>query len=59
MTKRITFEVSNELHRRLKLLSYTEGMSLGQMLRQCVTDFCQKHDAHLIEIIDKRKKVPE
>tara|TARA_Y100001968_G_scaffold263037_1_gene251512 strand:- start:387 stop:554 length:168 start_codon:yes stop_codon:yes gene_type:complete len=54
--KRLTFDLSDELHQRFKLLSYTEGISQGAILRECVKDFCDKHDAHLIEIIDKRKK---
>jgi len=52
--KRVTFELSEELHKKLKLLSYTESVSIGHILRQCVADFCAEHDAHLIEIIDKR-----
>ena len=54
--KRITFELNDELHRKLKLLCYTESLSIGHILRQCVSDFCDKHDAHLIELIDKRSK---
>ena len=54
--KRVTFELSDELHRKLKLLCYTESVSIGHILRQCVADFCDKHDAHLIELIDKREK---
>jgi len=54
--KRITFELSDELHHRLKLLCYTEGISQGDVLRECVDSYTKKHDAHLIEIIDKRKK---
>ncbi|WP_186590604.1 plasmid partition protein ParG [Synechococcus sp. MVIR-18-1] len=54
--KRITFELNDELHKKLKLLCYTESLSIGHILRQCVSDFCDKHDAHLIELIDKRSK---
>lgn len=54
--KRITFEISNELHHRLKLLCYTEGISQGEVLRECVKNYTDSHEAHLIEIIDKRKK---
>jgi len=54
--KRITFELSDESHHRLKLLCYTEGISQGEVLRGCVDKYCNEHDAHLIEIIDKRKK---
>ena len=54
--KRVTFELSDELHKKLKLLCYTESVSIGHILRECVVDFCAKHDAHLIEIIDKRVK---
>ena len=54
--KRITFELSDEAHHRLKLLCYTEGTSQGEVLRECVKKYCDDHDAHLIEIIDKRKK---
>ena len=54
--KRITFEISDELHHRLKLLCYTEGTSQGEVLRECVSNYCDSHDAHLIEIVDKRKK---
>ena len=54
--KRITFELSDELHRRLKLLCYTEGISQGEVLRECVKKYTDSHDAHLIEIVDKRKK---
>ena len=54
--KRVTFELSDELHKKLKLLCYTESVSIGHILRECVADFCAKHDAHLIEIIDKRVK---
>ena len=53
--KRITFEISDEAHHRLKLLCYTEGTSQGEVLRECVKKYCDDHDAHLIEIIDKRK----
>ncbi len=56
MPKRITFEVSNELHQRLKLLCYAEDLSIGEILRQCVSDYCEKNGAHLIELIDNRKK---
>ena len=56
MMKRVTFELSDELHKKLKLLCYTESVSIGHILRECVVDFCAKHDAHLIEIIDKRVK---
>ena len=56
MTRRITFELSDDLHKKLKLLCYTESTSIGQILRQCVQDFCDRHEAHLIEIIDKRSK---
>ena len=56
MMKRVTFELSDELHKKLKLLCYTESVSIGHILRQCVADFCVKHDAHLIELIDKRSK---
>lgn len=54
--KRITFELNDELHKKLKLLCYTESLSIGHILRQCVSEFCDKHDAHLIELIDKRSK---
>ena len=54
--KRVTFELSDELHKKLKLLCYTEGVSIGHTLRECVSDFCNKHDAHLIELIDHRSK---
>ena len=54
--KRITFEISDELHHRLKLLCYTEGISQGEVLRECVKNYTDSHQAHLIEIIDKRKK---
>jgi hypothetical protein len=54
--KRITFELNDELHKKLKLLCYTESMSIGYILRECVSEFCDKHDAHLIELIDKRSK---
>ena len=54
--KRITFELHDDLHKKLKLLCYTESLSIGHILRQCVSDFCDKHDAHLIELIDKRSK---
>ncbi len=54
--KRITFELSDELHLRLKLLCYTEGLSQGEILRECVKKYTEEHEAHLIEIIDKRKK---
>ena len=54
--KRVTFELSDELHKKLKLLCYTESVSIGHILRECVTDFCNKHDAHLIELIDRRSK---
>ena len=42
--KRVTFELSDELHKKLKLLCYTESVSIGHILRQCVSDFCVKHD---------------
>ena len=42
--KRVTFELSDELHKKLKLLCYTESVSIGHILRECVTDFCNKHD---------------
>ena len=54
--KRVTFELSDELHHRLKLLCYTEGISQGDVLRECVQSYTEKHDAHLIELVDKRKK---
>ena len=54
--KRVTFELSDDLHKKLKLLCYTEGVSIGHILRECVSDFCNKHDAHLIELIDHRSK---
>jgi predicted transcriptional regulator len=54
--KRITFELNDDLHKKLKLLCYTESMSIGYILRQCVSEFCDKHDAHLIELIDNRSK---
>ena len=54
--KRITFELNDELHKKLKLLCYTESLSIGYILRECVSEFCDKHDAHLIELIDKRSK---
>ena len=54
--KRITFELTDEMHRRLKLLCYTEGLSQGDVLRECVKSYTDKHNAHLIELIDKRKK---
>ena len=57
--KRITFEVSNNLHHKLKLLCYTEGISQGEVLRECVRNYCKTHDADLIEIVDKRKKINE
>ena len=53
--KRITFELSDELHHRLKMLCYTEGISQGEVLRKCVKDYTEEHDAHLIKIIDERK----
>ena len=53
--KRITFELSDELHLRLKLLCYTEGVSQGEVLRDCVKNYTEQHNAHLIELIDKRK----
>ena len=56
MMKRVTFELSDELHKKLKLLCYTESVSIGHILSQCVADFCVKHDAHLIELIDRRSK---
>ncbi|EHA64412.1 hypothetical protein [Synechococcus sp. WH 8016] len=49
--KRITFELHDDLHKKLKLLCYTESLSIGHILRQCVSDFCDKHDAHLIELM--------
>ncbi len=54
--KRVTFELSDELHKNLKLLCYTEGVSIGHILRECVSEFCSKHDAHLIELVDHRSK---
>ncbi len=54
--KRVTFELSDDLHKKLKLLCYTESVSIGHILRQCVSDFCDKHDAHLIELIDNRSQ---
>ena len=54
--KRVTFELSDELHKKLKLLCYTESVSIGHILRECVSEFCNKHDAHLIELIDRRSK---
>ncbi len=44
------------MHQRLKLLCYTEGLSQGDALRNSVQEFCEKHDAHLIEIVDRRNK---
>tara|TARA_Y100001968_G_C19207010_1_gene642797 strand:+ start:518 stop:694 length:177 start_codon:yes stop_codon:yes gene_type:complete len=57
--KRITFELSDELHYRLKLLCYTEGVTQGEVLRECVKNYTDTHKAHLIEIIDKRKSKEE
>ena len=54
--KRVTFELSDELHHRLKMLCYTEGISQGDVLRQCVKNYTEEHNAHLIKIIDERKK---
>ena len=54
--KRVTFELTDEMHRRLKLLCYTEGLSQGDVLRECVQSYTDKHNAHLIELIDRRKK---
>ena len=54
--KRITFQISDDLDRKVKLLCYTEGISQGEMMISSVKKFCEEHDAHLIELIDNRKK---
>ncbi len=54
MAKRVTFEVSDDLHKKLKLYCYMESISLGQLLRTCVSEFLNQKDAHLIELVDNR-----
>ena len=55
-SKKITFEISEELHKRLKLLCFTEDLSIGDVLRKLVKNFCEEEEAHMIKIVDARKK---
>ncbi len=52
--KRLTVDLSEDLYRRLKLLCFTEGFTLGDTIRDCLEEFCEKHEAHMIKIIDER-----
>jgi hypothetical protein len=54
--KRITFEIPEETHRRLRLLCFTDGYTIGEILNQLVQDFCEHKEADMIEIIDNRHK---
>ena len=54
--KRVTIEMSNESHKRLKLLSYTEDIPLNQLLKRAVDQYISTNNADLIDIIDKREK---
>ena len=54
--KRITFEVPEETHRRLKLLCFTDGYTIGEVLNQLVNDFCDLKEADMIQLIDNRNK---
>ncbi len=52
--KRLTVDLSEDLYKRLKLLCYTEGFTLGDTIRDCLEEFCEKNEAHMIKIIDER-----
>ena len=52
--KRLTVDLSEDLYKRLKLLCFTEGFTLGDTIRDCLEEFCEKHEAHMIKIIDER-----
>ena len=54
--KRITFELPEETHRRLRLLCFTDGYTIGEVLTQLVQDFCEHKEADMIQIIDNRRR---
>ncbi len=52
--KRLTVDLSEDLYKKLKLLCYTEGLTLGDTIRNCLEEFCEKNEADMIKIIDER-----
>lgn len=54
VNKRVSVDLPDDLHRRLKLLCYTEGLKLGDTIRRCVENFCDEQEAHMIRIVDER-----
>ena len=52
--KRITVEVSPELHQQLRLLAYTEDASLGSICRRALSEYCAARQADKIQLIDGR-----
>ena len=57
--KRVTIEISDEIHKTLKLLSYTEDVSLREILKKAVLDYISSNKADLIHVIDNRGAVEE
>lgn len=53
-TKRITIEVTEEVHGHLKLLAYAENKSLGSICRQALTHYCSERQVHKIRLVDER-----
>ena len=52
--KRVTIEMSNDDHKKMKLLSYTEDISLSELLKRAVKEYISTNNADLIDIIDNR-----
>jgi len=57
--KRITVEVSPELHRRLRLLAYADDLSLGAVCRRALADYCEARQADRIQLTDERTNLPD
>ena len=49
-----------ETHRRLRLLCFTDGYTIGEILNQLVHEFCELKEADMIKIVDNRNsKLPK
>ena len=45
--RRVTFELSEELHHQMKLHCYAEGIFQGDFLKACVEDYFNQKKSYL------------
>ena len=55
LMRRVTFELSEELHHQMKLHCYAEGIFQGDFLKACVEDYFNQKKSYL-KITEKKNE---